>query len=126
VSSHYADLAHSLRALGDIAAAAEATRERAALWRGNPEELYDAARDLALSISTLDRRPSLPPEVAALRERLAAECVATLERSARAGWSDASKIGRDPEFAPLQGRDDFRHLVSGLTDRTFPANPFAQ
>jgi hypothetical protein len=32
---------------------------------------------------------------------------------------------RDPDLAPLRGRDDFRRLAAEQLDRGFPARPFA-
>jgi hypothetical protein len=88
----------------------------AKLAQNNPSELYDVAcaRALCVPLARGDEQ-----------QALAAQAVQTLMQAIAAGWNDAGKTSRDPDLAPLHGRDDFRRLVNDLLDRRFPADPFA-
>jgi hypothetical protein len=87
------------------------------LAQQEPPELYDVAGALALSvpITRVERQPAL-----------AAEAVQMLKAAIAAGWNDAGKTCRDPDFAALHDRDEFRRVLAELFDRTFPADPFAK
>ena len=96
--------------------AAEATRERMRLWPGDAGELYNAACEFALCA---------PIAEDATAKGICGGSVATLRAAVAAGWSDAAKTAREPDLDALRARPDFRALLAGLFDRTFPADPFA-
>jgi tetratricopeptide (TPR) repeat protein len=118
LSDDYFGLTFALRTLGRASEAAAATRERIALWPESPDDLYNAACELALCVPLEPR--------AAEAERLSAEAVALLRRAVSAGWSDAAQTGRDTDLAPLRGRADFQALLASMWDRSFPMEPFAR
>jgi tetratricopeptide (TPR) repeat protein len=116
LSNHYENLANSLRALGRAGEAAEATRERARLWPGDPGQLYRCACAFALCVP-IAGDPSQ-------KQSLADEAMAALNAAAAAGYSDGPGISRDDDLIPVRGRDDFRRLVLALMDRIMPPDPF--
>jgi len=118
LSKHYFGLAETLRFQGQVKEAAQVIRIRRGLWAENATELYNAACELSLCVP-IARRPGEAHE-------LAAEAVNALRAAIAAGWNDAAKTSRDPDLAPLHGRDDFRRLLGELFDRSFPADPFAE
>ncbi len=108
-----------LKANGSLAQPIEpvrTARDLAERARENPEDLYDVARALSLTV---------PLTSGESRLALAAQAVAMLEQAVAAGWRDAVRTDRDPDFAPLRDRDDFRRLVARLFDRGFPEFPIA-
>jgi hypothetical protein len=96
--------------------AVQAAQQLAALARGNPNDLYNAACILALSV---------PLTRGKQREELGAQAVQVLREAIAAGWRDAAHTSRDPDLIPLHDRDDFRRLLAELLDEGFPADPFA-
>jgi tetratricopeptide (TPR) repeat protein len=113
---HLLNLVKVHQALKQPAEAIRAGRELAKLARGNPIDLYNAARALAQTVPlTRDDR----------QNGLATEAMQALEQAVVTGWNDAGTTSRDPDLAPLHRRDDFRRLVAKLFDRGFPADPFA-
>jgi serine/threonine protein kinase len=110
------NLAKVYAALNQPAEMIRTAHELGALAQNFPPALYDAASALALCV---------PLTRGEQQRRLAAEAVQVLKRAIAAGWRDAAKINREPDLAPLRGRDDFRRLVAELFDRRFPADPFA-
>jgi serine/threonine-protein kinase len=123
LNAAYKGLTACLRRLGRISEAAETARERIKNRLNRPDELYDAACELALCVPRVDEATS---DSRAEKERLAAEAVQTLRAAVAAGWNDAAHTSRDRDFIALRDRADFRKLVDELFDRTFPANPFAR
>ena len=98
------------------AEAVRAAQQLAALARGSPSELYNAACTLALSVPLTQGKQ---------REELGAQAVDVLREAIAAGWRDAAHTGHDPNLIPLRDRDDFRRLLAELLDEGFPADPFA-
>ena len=118
LSSHYTGLVRALRAQGRAAEGVQVARQNRASCKGNPDALFHAACGLALCIPIGRDRPEY--------RTLVAEAVNTLHAAVSAGWSNAQKIGRDPDLAALHDRDEFRRLVAELFDRGFPSDPFAK
>jgi tetratricopeptide (TPR) repeat protein len=115
--SHLLNLARVHQALGEPAETIRLTRELMGLPRGNADDLYTVACALALNVP-LSRGEAQPAT--------AAEAVQALRAAIAAGWTDARKISRAPDLAPLRDRADFRRLLAELFDRGFPADPFAK
>ena len=117
LSAHLDQLTQVHRALNQPAEAVRTAREWAALVCGNANDLYNVACALALIVPLVpgDQKPAL-----------AAEAVQRLKEAVAAGWNDARHTVRDPDFAPIRDRDDFRRLLAELFDRDFPADPFAR
>jgi tetratricopeptide (TPR) repeat protein len=90
----------------------------AGLVARNPGELYNFACLLSLCVPLA--------EDTAQRDQYANDAMQALRTAVAAGWSRAVWTSRDPDLLPLHDRDDFRHLVSELFDRYFPADPFAR
>jgi tetratricopeptide (TPR) repeat protein len=109
---HYRDLGRVHRALGQPSGAAKAALARRGLRPGDPFELYDVARELALCI---------PPPSRGEGGDYADRSMETLRWAISAGFRDGDRLGKDPAFAPLRRRDDFRTL---MMDLAFPADPF--
>jgi hypothetical protein len=122
LNTAYKGLSECLRNLGRISEAADATRERIKMPLNRPEELYDAACELALCVPRVD---NTAPDAEAQKDKLAAEAVQTLRAAIAAGWKDAAHTNRDRDLVPLRDRADFRKLLGELFDRAFPAKPFA-
>jgi hypothetical protein len=70
---------------------------------------------LAIPLVPTDQQPTL-----------ATEAVQMLREAVAAGWNNAQHTCRDPDFAALRDRDDFRRVVAELFDRGFPADAFAR
>ncbi len=117
LGEHLRQLTQVYKELNQPAEAVQAAQESADLASGEPAGLYNAACTLALSV------PLVPGDQ---RQALASEAVQTLKRAVAAGWGNALFTSRDPDFAVLRDRDDFRRVVAELFDRGFPADPFAK
>jgi serine/threonine protein kinase/tetratricopeptide (TPR) repeat protein len=101
------NLAIGRRAAGRADLAVSATEERLALWPENPEEICDAARDLAKSAAALRMdRPTAADQAAHL-------AVEALRRAVGAGLGDVNQLKTDPALAPLRDRPDFKALFAG-------------
>ena len=114
------DLLDSMKvflALEEPEKAIRVRRELLSLPRENPDDYYDIACALALSVSIT------PAEE---RHTLSAEAVQTLQQAVAAGWSDARRTSRDNDLACLRDREDFGRLLADMFDRSFPADPFAK
>jgi tetratricopeptide (TPR) repeat protein len=116
LSASYAGLALTLRAQMRANEAAAVARRRMELWKDNPIETYNVARELSLCVP-IARDNSI-------KQALEAEAVEVLRRAVETGWRDALQTCRDANLAPLRSRDDFRRLVAELLDGIFPADPF--
>jgi serine/threonine-protein kinase len=116
LGGHYESLAVSLRTLGRVDEAADATRERVKLWPGNANKLYDAACAFALCVPIGHN--------VSHKHSLAEEAMATLRSAISAGYANGARMNRDPDLVPLHEREDFRRLVLDLMDRAMPADPF--
>ena len=114
---HLINLVKVHRALNHPAEALRATRELAALPRGNSSDFYNVACALALTVPLVRGEEQ--------QEALAAEAVQTLKDAMAAGWNNAAKTSSDPDLISLRDRDDFRRLLADLFDRGFPVDPFA-
>jgi serine/threonine protein kinase/tetratricopeptide (TPR) repeat protein len=58
---------------------------------------------------------------AALRKQYADRALAVLTKAVAAGYANAPYLKTNPDWAVLQPRDDFKHLVSDLEKRSPPA-----
>ena len=102
-------MASMAAALGQKAAALAAAEELAGLGRNPAEDTYNAAAVLARCVS--DARP---PEQARV---YADGAVELLRRAAAKGFTDAARMSKDPELAPLRDRADFNKLLRELEDK---------
>ncbi len=115
LSTHYATLAETARALGRPGDAAVALRERRALWPDEPRELVRVAGDLALTAAVVGKgKADLTPEENAERDGYAEEAVAVLRQAVAVGFRDGDRLQKDPNLAVLRGRGDFQELLAGL------------
>jgi eukaryotic-like serine/threonine-protein kinase len=115
LSTLYRKLAQRQRELGRPGEAAATARRRRDLWPGQPDELYDVARELALCIPLVGKEPTaLTAAQQAEREGYAAEAMAELRQAVAHGFRDAERLRKDPDLELLRSRDDFRKLVDDL------------
>jgi tetratricopeptide (TPR) repeat protein len=115
---HYGALAEALRALGRPAEAVAATLERQKLCAGQPRDLFNVARELALAAPLVGPKAgALSPDEEAERARYLDLALAALRQALEAGFRDADACCKEPAFAPLRGRQEFTELLAGLTAR---------
>ena len=105
--------------------------QRRDLWPGDPNELYNVACELALSVSATATagtgpRPPAAVDAEAARRTIADEAMETLGRSVMAGFPDARWMNKDPDLEVLHPRDDFRALVRSLRELGGPATPVSE
>ncbi len=117
----YGNLGDVLRAAGRIAEAVAAVRASIELHPDDPRWLYSSAAQLVHCLRLLDDSGSETDHRA-----VANEAVATLTRAFEAGWAEPSEMVHDPDFDPLRGRDDLRHLIARMFDRIYPVDPFSK
>jgi serine/threonine-protein kinase len=95
------------------------------LWRDDPDELFSAARQLALGIPRAVQSSGQSPRISSIAtESCVALVMTTMERSVRAGFRDFARLTTDPAFQVMRSRDDFQRLLGRMMDLAFPLNPF--
>jgi tetratricopeptide (TPR) repeat protein len=114
---HYTFLTSVEREMRNADAAIRAAHDLSGLSSGDPAGTYDFACTLAICIA-----------IARIREQqeLADEAMKALRVAVAAGWRKPWHMARDPDLAPLHGRDDFERFLAELFDRVFPADPFTR
>jgi tetratricopeptide (TPR) repeat protein len=105
-------LAGALRTLKRPGEAADAALRRGQLCRGEPRQLYEAARDLARCIPLAGEGPE--------RRRYADLALAELRAAVAAGYADAEWLRTDDDWEPLRGRAEFGELVRQAQARAKP------
>lgn len=105
-SKAYFELGHLQRLQKLIAEAAETALERKKLWPDNPDEIYDAACELARCVSALKQDNEDQQ-----REKFGKLAVETLNEALKKGLTNPKGILSDKDFIPLRNRDDFKALI---------------
>jgi serine/threonine-protein kinase len=113
LTGHYAFLAHVERDLGRADEAVATTAKRMELWPDDAGVLYAAARDLALT-------GAAPKTAPAARPRCADLAVRALRLAVKAGFRNGERARTDPALASLRGRDDFRQLLTAMSQGPGP------
>ncbi len=105
LAHHYARLSWVELQRGQVEDAVAATDRRLALRPNEAGELYDAARDFALTSA------KGKPEI---RRRCADLALGLLRRAVAAGFRDARGAGEDPAFECVRSQDDFKNLLAEM------------
>jgi len=114
LNAAFGALAEVERKKGSPGAAVAALMERRELWPNDAAELYRIARELADAAACVGRdRAALTPLEREERARYLDLALETLRLAIRAGFADAARLAREPEFAPLRQRDEFQKLLPG-------------
>jgi tetratricopeptide (TPR) repeat protein len=112
LAGHYLELAKVQRSrnlLGKAVAAALEARKR---YHDSPAELYQVAVELARCMNRVgEGRTTLSPEQEAERQRYASHTLKTLKAAVAAGYRDTDALRKQPAFARLRDRDEFRQLL---------------
>jgi tetratricopeptide (TPR) repeat protein len=105
LSRSYFHLGEVQRELGRPADAAATCRERQRLWPDDPDEVYDAACELARCAQV------------AGEGRYADEAMKVLRRAAALGLKRAGEVRANPDFALLRDRAEFKQVVAEVERR---------
>jgi serine/threonine-protein kinase len=118
ISVHYFNMGYYvLIRLNRPVEAADAARMSRKLNAEDPDNLWRAARLLAVAADTLGKgQKDLSVEERALRSRFADEAVEMLQDAVGYGLKDVNSLSL-PDFAPLRSRADFKQLVTGLKEK---------
>jgi serine/threonine-protein kinase len=112
LSDRYGALARVQRKMGRPAEAVATALERRKLWPHNPKELYRVACELARAIPLAADGPSqVSTADRADRKAIADQAMTVLQQAIREGFTDLSKLQKDPDLDPLRSRDDFKSLL---------------
>ncbi len=106
LSRHYANLVKNLREQGRSAEAIDNSVERAQLWSGQPEQLFEVAQDLAAIHGAIRGDAE-----AAEKARCEASAIATLRSALTAGLSPDRL--NDAAFDDIRDGNGFRTLLTG-------------
>ena len=107
------ELAAVQRSRNRLSEAVAAALEAGQRYHDRPAELYQVAVELARSMNRVgEGRVVLAPEQQAQRERYARHLLQTLKAAVDAGYRDADVLRKEPTFAWLRDRDDFRQLLA--------------
>jgi hypothetical protein len=91
-----------------VAAALESTK----LYHDRPGELYRVAVELARSMNRVgDGRANLSAEQESERQVYARHTLQVLKAAVAAGYRDGNALRKEPAFAPLLDRDEFKQLL---------------
>ncbi|MFO0843673.1 MAG: hypothetical protein U0797_14960 [Gemmataceae bacterium] len=104
------ELGGEYRETGAHAPAAEAARERAALWPDDADELHDVACELCMCarVASADQKA---------RQAYHDEAIAVLGKAVAAGLKGAGSLRKDGDFTPLRDRPEFQKLVAEVERR---------
>jgi serine/threonine-protein kinase len=120
LSRYYFHLAHVQREAGRLTQSAATSLERLELWPAEADEMYDVACELlfcAAKIVPSKTETGLSPAQQEQRRRFIEQAMNVLRKAVASGLKDAAAVRRDPNLAPLRGRDDFRKLVEEMAAR---------
>jgi tetratricopeptide (TPR) repeat protein len=113
-SDVYFELGHVQLQLGLLTDAAETALERRKLWPKNPDQVYDAACELARCMAAVGKgKKTLTLAEQAERQRFGNLAMAVLQEAVKMGLGNLGEVTRDADLAPLLERDDFRKLLDG-------------
>ena len=104
LSKHHGNLARVLRELKRYNEAAEETRQRKRLWPNEPQELYRAAREYALTADGL---------TGPTRQKLVDEAAKTLHEAVSAGLKDLSPVRSGDKWQSVRAIPDIQALLDG-------------
>jgi tetratricopeptide (TPR) repeat protein len=106
--------ATSQLAVGDYAMVVEQVSAMAADPTATPDDVYNAACNVAQAADLVKKADKLPP---ADRDRqadeYAARAVGLLRRAAERGFRDVEHLKADKDLDGLRGRDDYKALLAG-------------
>jgi serine/threonine protein kinase/tetratricopeptide (TPR) repeat protein len=113
--NYYRFLAEMQRKHGRLAEAAAVTQARFKLANHRPNELYLAARELALLAALVGKdRSRLSAEEEAEKKRYVDLALEALGKTVAAGFKDGRRLQTDPVLEPLRSRTAYWGLVKEL------------
>jgi serine/threonine protein kinase len=80
-----------------------------------PLNAFNLACDIAMELKLMSGDPA-EPDAEAVKRRLADQAMAALRQAFNTGYGRVSQF-EDPDFAPLQSRDDFKALLAEVRAR---------
>jgi tetratricopeptide (TPR) repeat protein len=112
LAESYLELANVQRSRNLLGEAVAAGLEASKCYTDRPAELYKVAVELAQSMNQVgDDRATLSPEQESDRRRYARYTLQTLKAAVAAGYRDGDALRKEPAFAGLRDRDEFRQLL---------------
>ncbi len=117
VYQSYIGLARIAIAAGDHASLAELGESHAALLRASKQDLYDAAKLIALAVPLAAKDSSLAKaEQREAAEEYARGAVELLRQAVQQGFRDAQALRSEPDLSALRSRADFQELLRKLAE----------
>src|SRR5262249_12898195 len=106
--------ARAQREAGRIGDAAATARERAKLWPGERDQLYNVACELALCAPLVGKTKERTAEQETQRRQYADEAMQWPRTSILLGYGDLAHMQQDADLTGLRDREDFNVLMSRL------------
>jgi tetratricopeptide (TPR) repeat protein len=119
LGNHYRTLTEILVKQGEHAAAAKTAAEAPRLYPDKGEQCLRAAGFVARCVSLAEKDTNLADDRRrSLAQAYADQAMAWLRQAVDKGSGKAEELSKDPAFAPLRSRADFKKLLQELKERT--------
>jgi tetratricopeptide (TPR) repeat protein len=122
LSSHLINHATLEREWGRPQSAAQMIAEMKKLWPDQPEELYQAAAQWAMTAGSMEKEAATwTADQKSLHDQCQEDAIKTLAEAIAAGFHDAARLKQDPHFDSLRELPAFKALMA--TDKTPGSQP---